>query len=165
MSQITVRRTFKEQLRREASPTPALARALDAVVWPCRDLLTAKRLRQVDSYLHAASRRIIDHLVAHQIGTLVMGKNAGWKQETQLGKRTNQTFVFLPHARFIQMLTYKAQLVDITVIVTEESYTSKRSFLDHEPLTHQERYAAKRLKRGLFQTATGKRFNADVNGA
>jgi putative transposase len=129
------------------------------------DLLTDKRLRQVDSYLHAASRRIIDHLVAHQIGTLVIGKNDGWKQETQLGKRNNQTFVFLPHARFIQMLTYKAQLVGITVIVTEESYTSKCSFLDHEPLTHQERYAGKRLKRGLFQTATGKRFNADVNGA
>jgi putative transposase len=63
------------------------------------------------------------------------------------------------------MLTYKAQLVGIQVIVTEESYTSKCSFLDHEPLAHQERYAGKRLKRGLFQTATGKRFNADVNGA
>jgi transposase len=32
-------------------------------------------------------------------------------------------------------------------------------------VSHQERYAGKRLNRGLFQTATGKRFNADVNGA
>ena len=91
----------------------------------------------MDSYLHVASRRIIDHLVQHRIGTLVIGKNDGWKQEVKLGKRTNQTFVFLPHARFIQMLTYKAQLVGIHVILTEESYTSKCSFLDSEPLGHQ----------------------------
>jgi putative transposase len=73
--------------------------------------------------------------------------------------------VFLPHSRFIQMLADKAQLVGIQVIVTEESYTSKCSFLDHEPLAHQERYAGKRLTRGLFQTATSRRLNADVNGA
>ena len=51
-----------------------------------------------------------------------------------LGKRANQNFVFLPHARFIEMLTYKAELVGIQVILTEESYTSKCSFLDAEPI-------------------------------
>ena len=40
----------------------------------------------------------------------------------------------MPHARFIEMLTYKAELVGIQVIVTEESYTSKASFLDADPL-------------------------------
>ena len=34
------------------------------------------------------------------------------------------------HARFIDMLTYKAELVDIQVEVREESYTSKASFVD-----------------------------------
>jgi putative transposase len=97
------------------------------------DILADKRQRQVDGYLHVASRRIVDHLVQQRIGTLVIGKNDGWKQEVRLGKRTNQAFVLLPHARFISMLTYKAELVGIQVILTEESYTSKCSFLDSEP--------------------------------
>jgi putative transposase len=107
----------------------------------------------------------VDHLVRSRIGILVIGKNDGWKQKVGMGKRNNQTFVFLPHARFIQMLTYKAQLVGIQVTLTEESYTSKCSFLDDEPLTHQATYAGQRVKRGLFMTATGRRLNADVNGA
>ena len=47
------------------------------------------------------------------IGTLVIGKNPLWKQEVQLGKRNNQQFVQIPHARFIDQLTYKARLVGI----------------------------------------------------
>ena len=63
------------------------------------------------------------------------------------------------------MLTYKAELVGIQVILTNESHTSKCSFLDDEPIRHHERYAGKRIKRGLFRTADGRRINADVNGA
>jgi putative transposase len=129
------------------------------------DVLTNKRKRQVDSYLHVASRRIVDHLVRQHIGTLIIGKNDGWKQEVQLGKRTNQAFVFLLHARFIQMLTYKAELVGIRVLLTEESYTSKCSFLESEPLGRQVEYGGKRVKRGLFVTATSRRINADVNAS
>jgi putative transposase len=127
--------------------------------------LTDKRKRQVDSYLHVASRRLIAHLVQRRIGTLVIGKNDGWKQEVKLGKRTNQAFVFLPHARFIQMLQYKAELVGIRVILTEESYTSKCSFLDMEFIGKHEVYAGRRVKRGLFRASDGRRLNADVNGA
>jgi putative transposase len=62
-------------------------------------------------------------------------------------------------------LTYKAQLVEIKVIVQEESHTSKCSFLDLEPIGHQECYVGKRVKRGLFRSASGRRINADVNGS
>ncbi|HEX8982113.1 MAG TPA: transposase [Ktedonobacterales bacterium] len=129
------------------------------------DMLTDKRNRQVNYYLHLASRRIIETLVVHRIGTLVIGKNNGWKQGANLGKRTNQSFVQIPHARFIAMLTYKAALVGINVHCTEESHTSKCSFLDSESVEHHDVYLGKRVKRGIFRTATGKRFNADVNGA
>jgi len=129
------------------------------------EILTDKRKRQLDHYLHVASRRIIDVLVQHLIGTLVVGKNDGWKQQVQRGRRTNQTFVFLPHARFIQMLTYKAELVGIRVILTGERHTSKCSFLDGEAVGHHDRYVGKRVTRGLFVSATGRRMNADVNGA
>ncbi len=129
------------------------------------DLLTDKRKRQIDHYLHVASRRIVDLLVQQRIGTLVIGKNDGWKQRVRLGTRTNQSFVFIPHAQFIEMITYKAQLVGISVQLTEESHTSKCSFLDGEAVGHHDSYAGRRVKRGLFVTATGHRINADVNGA
>ncbi len=98
------------------------------------DTLTDKRARQINHYLHVASRRVLERLVAHRIGMLVVGKNDGWKQAIELGKRTNQNFVFVPHARFVEMLRYKAELVGIHVVVREESYTSKCSFLDLEPI-------------------------------
>ena len=44
------------------------------------DILTDKRARQINDYLHVASRRIVDWLVAQRIGTLVIGKNDGWKR-------------------------------------------------------------------------------------
>jgi IS605 OrfB family transposase len=46
----------------------------------------------------------------------VIGKNPLWKQDVQLGKRTNQQFVHIPHARFIEQLTYKAKLIGIEVL-------------------------------------------------
>jgi putative transposase len=134
--------------------------------------LTNKRTRRIDHYLHTASKQIIDLLVKEGIGTLCIGKNEGWKQNVKLGARTNQHFVQIPHARFIAMLTYKAELVGITVKVTEESYTSKASLLDLDPLpvhksgdetTHV--FRGKRVKRGLYRASNGREINADINGA
>ncbi len=132
--------------------------------------LTTQRTRRIDHYLHTASCRIIDLLVAEGIGTLVIGKNPLWKHEVHLGRRTNQQFVCIPHARFIEMLTYKAELVGIHVIVSEESYTSKASFLDGDPLlvygaTEVPKFSGRRVKRGLYRAADGTPLNADVNGA
>nr|BBH87408.1 transposase [Thermosporothrix sp. COM3] len=127
--------------------------------------LTTKRTRRIHHSLHTASRRIVNLLVEEGIGTLVIGKNDGWKQEVEMGKRTNQQFVAIPHARFIEMLAYKAQLVGIRVIITEESYTSKCSFLDNEPIGKHETYAGKRVKRSLFRASDGRLLNADVNGS
>ncbi len=135
--------------------------------------LTTKRNRRIDHYMHTASKRIIDLLVKEGIGTLVIGKNDGWKQEANMGKRTNQNFVSIPHARFIAMLTYKAQLVGIRVVVTEESYTSKASLLDLDPLPvrdpnngdEKHTFSGKRIKRGLYRAADGRVLNADINGS
>ncbi len=129
------------------------------------DALTTKRNHKINHFLHVASRLIVDELVKQRVGTLVIGKNDGWKQAINLGKQTNQNFVSIPHARFIEMLTYKAKLVSIKVILQEESYTSKCSFLDVEALQHSESYAGRRVKRGLFRSAQGILLNADINGA
>ena len=101
----------------------------------------------------------------HHVGTLVIGKNDGWKQAIELGKRTNQNFVFVPHARFIAMLQYKAELVGIRVVVSEESYTSMCSFLDLEPVGKCDVYSGKRVKRGWFRASDGRCLNADINAA
>jgi putative transposase len=129
------------------------------------DALTDNRNLRIRAELHRCSRLIVNKLVKEGIGTLIIGKNQGWKQEVNLGARTNQTFVSIPHAQFIEMLTYKAKLVGIHVIVTEESYTSKCSFLDLESIGKHEKYAGRRIKRGLFQSADGRLINADVNGS
>ncbi|HZR38922.1 MAG TPA: transposase, partial [Ktedonobacteraceae bacterium] len=134
--------------------------------------LTTRRNRRIEHYLHTASWWIIDDLVAHGIGTLVIGKNDGWKQEANMGKRTNQNFVQIPHARFIQMLSYKAELVGIRVIITEESYTSKASFLDRDEIPvynpHQAakpKFSGKRTHRGLYRAKDGTLINADCNAS
>jgi putative transposase len=129
------------------------------------DILADKRNRQVHHYLHVASRRIVDWLVEQRIGTLVIGKNDGWKQQVALGRRTNQNVVFIPHARFVALLRYKAELVGIRVLVSEESYTSLCSFLDLEPVGKHEVYTGGRITRGLFRASDGRCLNADVNGA
>jgi putative transposase len=49
--------------------------------------------------------------------------------------------------------------------VREEGYTSKCSFLDLELVGKRDVNAGKRVKRGLFQAADGRRLNTDFNGA
>ena len=136
--------------------------------------ITNKRNRQIDHYLHTASRRIIDFLVEEGVGTVIIGLNPLWKQEVNLGKRTNQNFVSIPHSRFIDMLTYKATLVGIQVEVREESYTSKASFLDLDPIpTYKPNdetecsFSGKRIGRRnrLYRTKDGRVICADVNGS
>ena len=136
--------------------------------------ITNTRNRRIHHYLHTASKRIIDFLVANGIGTVIIGKNPLWKQETSMGKRNNQNFVSIPHARFIDMLTYKAALVGIQVEVREESYTSKASFLDLDPIPdykpndeEEHIFSGKRIGRRnrLYRTKDGRTICADVNGA
>jgi IS605 OrfB family transposase len=134
--------------------------------------LTRCRNQKIDNYLHHASRDIINLLRSRKIGTLVIGKNVQWKNKINLGKPTNQNFVTVPHARFIEMLEYKAALVGIRVMVQEESYTSQSSFLNLDPIpvygkngADRVLFSGKRIKRGLYKTSSGRLINADVNGS
>jgi len=124
-----------------------------------------KRNNKIKDYLHKASRCIINQLVSNDINVLVIGHNKEWKQEINIGKVNNQKFVSIPHSRFIDMLKYKASLEGINVIIQEESYTSKCSFLDNEPIQKHEFYKGTRIKRGLFKSEKHGLINADVNGA
>ena len=127
-------------------------------------LARTRRYRMKD-YMHKASRRIIEFAVSNGITTMVVGKNVGWKQECNMSAVNNQNFVQIPHARFIDMISYKAKALGIAVILTEESYTSKCSFIDNEEMCHHEHYLGRRIKRGLFRSKDGTLINADLNGA
>lgn len=128
-------------------------------------LITNKRNNRIKDYLHKSSRKIVNFLVSKKISTLVVGYNEEWKQNINIGKKNNQSFVSIPFYTFMRQLQYKCKLEGINVVLTEESYTSKCSFLDNEPLQKKDSYLGKRIKRGLYKTAKGKLINADLNGS
>lgn len=127
--------------------------------------LTNKRNNKIKDYLHKASRILVNQLVSNNVSLVVVGHNKEWKQDINIGKVNNQKFVQIPYNQFIQMITYKSELQGIKVIQREESYTSKCSFMDNETICKHETYIGKRIKRGLFRSATGRVINADLNGA
>ena len=127
--------------------------------------ITLKRNNKIKDYLHKSSKTIVNFLVSNNISTLVVGYNEEWKQNINIGKRNNQSFVNIPFYTFIKQLEYKCKLEGINIILTEESYTSKCSFLDNESVEKHESYLGKRIKRGLFRSAKNKIINADLNGS
>lgn len=132
---------------------------------PKLEMLKEKRANQMHYLMHKASRLLIDWCSKHDIDTIVIGYNEGWKQEVNMGNVSNQNFVSIPFAKLVKMVQYKAIDCGIRVIFTEESYTSKCSFLDNEPLERREYYVGRRTHRGLFVSAEGLEVNADINGS
>ena len=129
----------------------------------CR--LTNRRNNKVEDYLHKASSKIIELAIKDNIGTIVIGNNKGWKQESNMGKVTNQNFVSIPYYSFIKKLQYKAELVGIKVLIVEEKYTSGTSYIDGEDPIKSNYNKSRRKHRGLFISNTDIRINADVNGS
>jgi putative transposase len=133
--------------------------------------ITEKRNRQVRDAVNKAARKVIRHCLEKHIGRVVFGWNKGQRQEINLGAKVNQNFVQIPTARLKNRLAQLCQQYQIEFLETEESYTSKASFLDGDLLpTFGEKPewwqpSGKRVKRGLYQTALGYKLNADCNGA
>ena len=63
------------------------------------------------------------------------------------------------------MIKYKAELVGIEVIVTEEAYTSGTSYYDNEMPIKANYNKNRRKTRGQFVSNSGIKINADVNGS
>lgn len=127
--------------------------------------LDFRRSMKIKNYIHNTSRYIVNSAVSEDITKIIVGKNERWKQNINIGKKSNRDFSLIPHATLIEQIKYKARLVGIEVVLTQEAYTSKCSALDLEPIRKHEKYLGKRKKRGLFVTSTGKLINADINGS
>lgn len=118
----------------------------------------------MEDKMHKLSRFIIDYCQENNIGRIIIGKNEGWKDGINIGHINNQKFLNIPHSKLIEKIQYKAELICIQVDIVEESYTSKVDHIAGEKMQHHESYKGKRVKRGLFQSSTGKLVNADING-
>jgi putative transposase len=127
--------------------------------------ITEKRNNQIKDILHKISKKIIDYCILNHVSKIVIGSSSNWKTQSDIGKKNNQNFQLLPFKIFIKMLKYKGEMYGIKLIETEESYTSKCSALDSEPLHKKEFYYGKRTRRGLYQTSENLLINADINGS
>ena len=127
--------------------------------------LYSKRENQATDIFHKLSRMIINNLLDHNIGNLVVGYNKGWKDSINIGKRNNQAFCYISYDKLLNFLKYKCEMTGIKLTIHEESYSSKCDSLVLEPVKKHESYSGQRIKRGLFQSSCGKLINADVNGS
>lgn len=132
-------------------------------LWSRRSWTLQTRIHQMTAFLVT----LFDEM---QIETVFIGKNTNWKQGVPFGKAVKQRFAYLPYETFIEQLRYKCQLRGITVVVQEESYTSKASFLDNDDIpvygeVGNPKFSGRRITRGLYRTSDGRMINADVNGS
>ena len=133
--------------------------------------ITEKRNRQVRDAVNKAARRVINHCLQSKIGNVIFGWNALQRQEINLGRKTNQKFVQIPTAKLKDRIAQLCEQYGIQFVETEESYTSKASFVDGDELPvfgfkpEGWKPSGKRVKRGLYKTKLGILLNADCNGA
>ena len=125
--------------------------------------LHLKRNNKIIDHLHKISKNVIKYCKENDIGTVVIGYNEAWKQKCNIGRVNNQKFVQIPFHKLFQQIAYKGKVIGIDVVLIDESYTSKCSFLDGEEIKKHSKYAGKRVKRGLFKSHNGTIINADVN--
>ena len=135
------------------------------------DRVTRKRNHQMRDGINKAAKLIIDHCLKYGIGTLVIGWNEGFKSNVDMGRLNNQKFVQMPLGKLKDRLKQLCELHGIRYQETEESYTSKASYLDGDSLPKYGekpegwKASGKRIKRGLYRSAKGLIVNADLNGA
>jgi putative transposase len=121
--------------------------------------ITTKRMNKIDNYMHNATKWILNYCIAFKVDTVVIGKNKKWKQKLRM-----KNFVQIPFEKLINQLKYKLTQNGIKAILTEESYTSKASFIDKDQPSRGV-FSGERIERGLYKTQSGLMINADVNGA
>jgi putative transposase len=134
--------------------------------------ITEKRNRQMRDAVNKAARLVVNNCIDNQIGTIVFGWNKGQRKQCTLGKST-QSFVQIPTAKLKDRIAQLCEQYGIRFVETEESYTSKASFVDGDFLpTFGEQNkpegwkpSGKRVNRGLYRTANNQYLNCDCQGA
>jgi IS605 OrfB family transposase len=125
--------------------------------------LLDKRNHQMEYGIFKAARLILEHALRNKVGLIVIGYNDTFKDE-RFRDTYNQWTKSIPLARLRDRIAYLAEQVGIETKIVNEAYTSKASYLDGDPLTKTE-FSGRRIKRGLYQTKSGRLINADQNAA
>ena len=135
------------------------------------DRITRKRNHRMRDGVNKAARLIVNHCLKYGIGTLVIGWNEGFKNSANIGRVNNQKFVQMPLGKLKDRLQQLCELYGIQFEITEESYTSKASYLDGDTLPEYGQKpdgwtaSGKRTKRGLYKSGNKSLINADLNGS
>ena len=131
-----------------------------------------KRNRRVNHAMSVAASKIVSYCIENHIATIVCGYNPEWKQNVNMWKRNNQNFSQIPHGALRAKLSYLCQFHGIRFIEQEESYTSKASFFDNDPLPtynaanpQKYKFSGTRITRGQYRSSDNRIINADLNGA
>lgn len=134
--------------------------------------ITIRRNNQVIDFIRKTARYIINFCIAHDIGTVIAVVNTDMKSGINLGHVNNQNSHYIPFAYLRLLLKSHCEFFGLSYIEQEESYTSKASAYDLDPLPifdssqrEAHTFSGKRIKRGLYRTASGRLINADINGA
>ena len=134
--------------------------------------ITEKRNNRVKDIMRKSARYIINHCIDNKIGTLIVGYSPDFKRNVNIGKHNNQTFTNISYGDFRQQLQCLCGRYGIHYTEQEESYTSKASFLDYDPIPEYKpeqpytgSFSGKRIYRGLYRSKNGTVINADLNGA
>ena len=123
--------------------------------------LYEERKNYTNTYMHKASRMIINYAKENACGTIVIGDIKNIKQNMKNNKR----FVEMPLQNLVKKIEYKAKLEGIEVEKMGEEYTSGVSSIDKEEINRNYYNKTRRIKRGLSKTNRGKIINADINGS
>ena len=145
-------------------------------------LKTSKRIQKINTkfqgkqnnFLNQTVNFILQQCLEQNIGTIILGYNKNFQFKSNMGRKQNQIFTSIAFKKFKEKLETQCKKHDITLILQEESYTSKSSFLDddilpvYDPSREEKpkyKFKGRREERGLYKTQYGKYINADVNAA
>jgi len=157
--------------------------------------ITERRNNQVKEYMQLAAKKIIDYVISNNIARIIVGYSVDFKRNSNIGRNNNRKFNQIPFGVLRQKLEYLSEINGIDYIEHEESYTSKASFLDNDPIPVYDKerkkkakvkkgdaisisesesesapeqkhvFSGKRVTRGKYRSADGLEINADINGA
>lgn len=151
---------------------------LQSELMKSQGLYTSRKLQRLwrkrHNYFKDFTAKITSYLVRYcfknNIGTVVVGKNREWKQESDIDETNNKMTSLISYTEILHKVKEKLERHGIQYIEIDESYTSKASFLDNDKIPSNgdkdiPEFSGYRKYRGLYISRDGIGINADVNAA
>lgn len=125
------------------------------------DSIDAKYKNRMRELIRKTANHLLNEISRENVSMLIIGDLPSIKG--RIGVRS--VFGKVPYHELIRVIEYKCNQAGIRVLKVNESYTSRASSLDFDPLVKMNSYSGRRKGRGLYETKSGIMVNADVNGA